>query len=198
MAKDFWNKRYAEREYAYGTSPNAFLKEQLPQLPTGRALFPAEGEGRNAVYAASLGWEVTAFDVSEEGKKKAEKLAAEYGVSLDYRLAGYEDVELPAASFDAICLVFAHMPPDKRREWHRKLAGSLKPGGRLLLEGFHKRQFPLASGGPKNEAMLFSKEEMLTDFEGMEILLCEEKTVVLDEGPFHQGEAEVVRLIIKR
>ena len=72
---DRWNDRYSSEEFAYGTAPNNYLKEQLEKLKTGSILFPAEGEGRNAVFAAKLGWKVSAFDISAEGKNKALKLA---------------------------------------------------------------------------------------------------------------------------
>ncbi len=104
---DFWNERYATLEYAYGTEPNQFYKEQLAMLATGKILFPAEGEGRNAVYAATQGWQVTAFDPSIEGKRKAEQLASENGVSIDYQIDNYEFVDFSPELFDCIVLIFA-------------------------------------------------------------------------------------------
>ena len=77
-----WDTRYGKDEYAYGTEPNQFLKEKLEDLEPGSILFPAEGEGRNAVYAAQLGWKVSAFDISEVGKQKALKLAGQKKVSI--------------------------------------------------------------------------------------------------------------------
>jgi len=97
---DFWNERFGAEEYAYGTAPNQYYKEQLDKLLPGKILFPAEGEGRNAVFAAKLGWQVTAFDPSIEGKRKAEKLATENSVSIDYRIDNYENVSFPANHFD--------------------------------------------------------------------------------------------------
>lgn len=85
--KAFWNQRYDEPEYAYGTQPNLFFKDQLDQLTPGKLLMPAEGEGRNAVYAAGKGWEVTAFDSSSSGQKKALRLAQEKKVTLNYLVA---------------------------------------------------------------------------------------------------------------
>ncbi len=82
--RDFWNVRYSEEIYAYGTAPNVFFSSELKKLPPGKALFPAEGEGRNAVYAATCGWNVIAFDQSEAGKEKALQLAAKKGVEIDY------------------------------------------------------------------------------------------------------------------
>lgn len=192
---DFWNERYATVEYAYGIDPNHFYKEQLAKLPSGKTLFPAEGEGRNAVYAATQGWQVTAFDPSIEGKRKAELLASENGVSIDYRIDSFEFVDLPLESFDCIVLIFAHMHPLKRKYYHQKLITFLKPGGNLILEGFSKKQISNNSGGPRDVNMLFSKEELQSDFYTFSELIVTETDTVLNEGPFHQGTASVIRVL---
>ena len=183
---DFWNERFGTKEYAYGEAPNQFFKQELEKLSPGKLLLPAEGEGRNAVFAATLGWQVTAFDPSIEGKKKADLLANKYKVTIDYRIENYESVDLPKASFDSIGLVFAHMHPLKRKEYHQKLASFLKPGGTLIIEGFSKNQIKRNTGGPKNLEMLFSEEELKNDFE---------TDVELNEGPFHQGTVSVIRFV---
>jgi 2-polyprenyl-3-methyl-5-hydroxy-6-metoxy-1,4-benzoquinol methylase len=192
---EFWNERYSTIEYAYGEAPNNYVKEQLAALAPGEILFPAEGEGRNAVYAATLGWQVTAFDSSTEGKKKAELLAEKHNVIIDYKLASYENVKFSKNQFDCIVLIFAHLHPLKRQEYHRKLASFLKPGGMLLLEGFSKKQIHRNTGGPKNVEMLFSKKELYDDFSKFSELTITEKEVILDEGPFHQGTASVIQLL---
>ena len=192
---DFWNERYATLEYAYGIEPNQFYKEQLTKLPAGKILFPAEGEGRNAVYAAIQGWQVTAFDPSIEGKRKAEQLATENAVSIDYRIDNYEYIDFPPESFDCIVLIFAHMHPLKRNEYHKKLVSFLKPGGTLILEGFSKNQIVNNSGGPRDVNMLFSKEELKGDFEDLSYLFIEENDIILNEGQFHEGEAAVIRVV---
>lgn len=192
---DFWNERFGTEEYAYGIEPNQFYKEQLQKLPLGKILFPAEGEGRNAVFAAKHGWDVTAFDPSVEGKRKAEKLASKKGVSIDYRIDNYEFVDFPKELFDCIVMIFAHMHPFKRKEYHQKLVSFLKPGGTLILEGFSKNQINNNSGGPRDVDMLFSKEEMKADFASFSNLTLSETNVQLNEGPFHQGIASVIRLV---
>jgi ubiquinone/menaquinone biosynthesis C-methylase UbiE len=191
---DFWNERYATDEYAYGTEPNQFYKDQIENIAPGKILFPAEGEGRNAVYAAKIGWQVTAFDPSMEGKRKAELLAEKNNVFIQYRISDYENVNFPTESFDCIVLIFAHMHPLKRNEFHKKLSSFLKPGGTLILEGFAKNQIFNKTGGPQNVEMLFSKEELQNDFSGFSSLGITETDVVLDEGPFHQGIASVIRV----
>jgi SAM-dependent methyltransferase len=191
---DFWNERYSTDEYAYGTQPNQFFKEHLEQLVPGTILFPAEGEGRNAVYAAKMGWQVTAFDTSTEGKRKADKLASENEVTIDYQIAGYENIHYQLNSFDCIVLIFAHVHPVKRKEYHQKLMSFLKPGGVLILEGFSKKQINNKSGGPRDVELLFSKEEMKSDFASFSELSITETSYILDEGPFHQGIASVIRV----
>jgi len=192
---DFWNERYAATEYAYGTEPNQFFKEQLEKLNPGKILFPAEGEGRNAVYAAKMGWQVYAFDPSTKGKRKAEKLASANGVSIDYQIAGYEDVNYTPHFFDCIVLIFAHTHPLKRNEVHQKLFSFLKPGGTLVLEGFSKNQISYNTGGPRDVNMLFSRKEMESDFGFFSELTIAETDIILNEGPFHQGKAAVIRIL---
>ncbi len=191
--KNHWDLRYAQKDYVYGTIPNTFIKEQLDDRKPGKILFPAEGEGRNAVYAASLGWDVQAFDSSLEGKKKAEALASEKGVSIRYQLASFEEVDFPENEFDCVALVYAHTT--NRRDNHRKLIKFLKPGGVILLEGFSKKQINYQTGGPKSLAMLFSQEELNDDFSTLsELKIWEEETEIV-EGHLHKGKAAIIRLI---
>lgn len=193
--KEFWNDRYNKTDYAYGTQPNEFLKQQLENLSPGKILFPAEGEGRNAVFAASLGFDVFAFDYSIAGRKKALDLAKIRGVSIHYELSSYEDISFPIESFDVIVLIFAHMPPEKRTEWHRKFISFLRPGGKIILQGFTKEQINYNSGGPKSLAMLFSEDELLGDFSSMDCELMKEEMTNLNEGEFHIGEASVINAV---
>lgn len=191
---NFWNERYKTNNYAYGIEPNNFLRDQLNNMTPGKILFPAEGEGRNAVYAATKGWQVTAFDQSIEGKRKADLLALQKGVKIDYKIDNFEFVEFPLKSFDCVALVFAHINPVKREEYHKKLISFLKPGGKLILEGFSKNQINNNSGGPHDIDMLFSEKEMENDFGSLSKLDISEEELILDEGPFHQGLASVIRV----
>lgn len=191
----FWDERYAADEFAYGIHPNRFFQSSVESLSPGRALFPAEGEGRNAVYAASLGWECHAFDFSSSAKEKAEAFAKKTGLLIDYRCCSFEEYQGDAAGYDLVVLVFAHMPPVLRPLLHQRVIEWLKPGGTLILEGFTPEQLGYTSGGPKDEAMLFTEAMLRDDFAGLEIRTIEKTITVLDEGPFHQGEASVIRMI---
>lgn len=193
----FWDSKFEDETYRYGTEPNAFVKDQIekPQPNKNKAFFPFEGEGRNAVYAASLGWDVTAFDGSRRGREKAMALAEGKDVSIEYHVADVAHYELEEEAYDLIVLCYAHMPRHMRSKAHRSLAKALKPGGKLILEAFSKDQLERKSGGPKNVELLFSKDELASDFNDLlDISLLEETDTVLDEGEGHRGEACVVRL----
>ncbi|MDF2158549.1 class I SAM-dependent methyltransferase [Algoriphagus sp. CAU 1675] len=201
--KEFWNERYSAEAYAYGTEPNEFYREIIRNLEPGKVLFPAEGEGRNAVFAATLGWDVAAFDLSEEGKAKAEKLAESKGVNIDYRVGTLPELSYEDESFDVVVLIFAHFPPSIRSFMHSQLLALLKPGGLLVLEAFSKDHLQYNSknpkaGGPKDLAMLYSEEELMQDFGGLEVIVKEEKIVALEEGEFHVGESSVIRFVGKK
>jgi cyclopropane fatty-acyl-phospholipid synthase-like methyltransferase len=195
--KEFWDERYGKDEFAYGTAPNDFFKEWIDTQKRGTILFPCEGEGRNAVYAATKGWKVSAFDFSEKGKEKAELLANSLKVSINYEIsdASYYKSE---HKFDAIVLIFAHFPDGIRQNIHRRIASMLKAGGTLLIEAFNTKQIENESGGPKNLELLFSSKILKDDFSEMEIEMLENKEIQLYEGRFHEGKADVVRLIAKK
>ncbi len=196
--KEHWDERYAAEEYIYGTHPNAWFAEKLSGINKGKLLLPAEGEGRNAVFAASIGWDVSAFDQSEEGRKKALKLATENSVAINYTIADLTTFNCPDTSFDAIALIFVHMPVEIRQLVHQNLIKCLKPGGYLILEAFTKKQIQNSSGGPKTELLLYERDYLLHDFSELEIIDFDETTTVLNEGPLHQGEAFVLRLYARK
>lgn len=199
--KEMWDMRYAAENYAYGTAPNLFLKEVLDQqMITGKILFPAEGEGRNAVYAAKKGLSVFAFDISIEGRKKAIKLAEKEGVEIIYEVGDFDELDLNNQKFDAAALIYAHFPPSILSQYHKKIANLLKPGGLLILEGFSKGNLPLRAinpkiGGPDKEEFLFSTESIQNDFPDFNILQLEEVEVPLNEGQYHIGIGKVIRFI---
>jgi 2-polyprenyl-3-methyl-5-hydroxy-6-metoxy-1,4-benzoquinol methylase len=193
-----WNERFNSEDFQYGTSPNDFFKSQIDPLKLGRILIPAAGEGRDAVYAAKLGWDTYAFDHSERGQAKAMKLASQHRVSLHYNCSDALQVRFPIESFDAIMLTYFHLDPESRSQFHAKCIQWLKPGGIIILEGFNKCQLPLQSGGPKNIDWLYDKKTLETDFNELDIILLEEKLRELNEGPLHQGMAEVIQMVAQK
>jgi|APIni6443716594_1056825.scaffolds.fasta_scaffold06368_2 2-polyprenyl-3-methyl-5-hydroxy-6-metoxy-1,4-benzoquinol methylase len=193
-----WNERYARQEYIYGTEPNHFLKEKLALLKPGRILLPAEGEGRNAVYAATLGWESEAFDQSTEGQKKAVQLATQKGVSINYSIQSLDDWNPLPNQYDCIALIFVHLPEALRKRVHQSAVKALKPGGTLILEAFTINQLTRSSGGPKVLDLLFTSDQIKNDFNDFPEVEILETQVILDEGPLHQGLADVIRLTCRK
>lgn len=192
--KDFWNNRYDEETYAYGASPNLFFKEQLDLLPIGSILLPAEGEGRNAIYALSKGWDVLAFDFSNAARKKAIRLAKNIGLNLDYQVVDVLNFDTDK-KFDVLGLSYAHFPTSIRTKAYQSLLQFLKPNGKVIFEAFSKEQLGKPSGGPKFEEMLFSIDEVKNEFKGLEFQILEKKTIQLNEGLYHNGEASVIRFM---
>ena len=193
--KQFWNERYAEHEFAYGKEPNQFLKEHIHLLPKGKVLFVAEGEGRNAVFAAKNGLQVYAFDYSDSGQKKAMVLASENNVVIDYEVSDVLQLSYKKNSFDAIVFIFAHFPSDIRKKAHEELLSLVKPNGKIVFEAFSKEQLKYTSGGPKESAMLFSEDEVRKEFVNVTFDFLKTQLVMLNEGPYHQGEGKVIRFI---
>jgi ubiquinone/menaquinone biosynthesis C-methylase UbiE len=193
--KQFWNDRYTESEFAYGKEPNQILKEHIHLFPKGKVLFVAEGEGRNAVFAAKNGLQVYAFDYSDSGQKKAMVLASENNVIIDYEVSDILQLSYEKNSFDAIVFIFAHFPSDIRKKAHEELLSLVKPNGKIVFEAFSKEQLKYTSGGPKESAMLFSEEEVRKEFVNVTFDFLKSQLVMLNEGPYHQGEGKVIRFI---
>jgi len=195
-----WNDRYSKEEFAYGEQSNNYLKEQLEKLDVGTILFPAEGEGRNAVFAAKLGWTVSAFDISIEGKSKALRLAEANKVTIDYQVSELRALNYNTEQFDAIALIYAHFPADIKSLYHKILDKYLRKKGVVIFEAFSKKHIDYISknekvGGPKDIAMLFSIDELKSDFMNYEIVELVEKEIELSEGLFHNGKGSVIRFV---
>ena len=198
-----WDERYGQEGYAYGEKPNEYFRDKLQDLTPGKLLMPAEGEGRNAVYAAQNGWETDAFDQSENGKIKALNLASSKNTAINYFVGEFGALEFAENTYDAIGLIYAHFPAELKSAYHKKLATLLKPGGVIIFEAFSKNHLKYQAlnpgvGGPKDVNMLFSIEEIQSDFENFESLELKEEEVQLNEGTYHIGLGSVVRCVTKK
>lgn len=204
MNASFWNERYKEEGFAYGSEPNEFIASELRKFSPGSILLPAEGEGRNAAYALQLGWKADAFDMSIAGRDKAMKLAANNALNLRYDVCDAATfIQGSAAEYDAIAFCFTHFPGPKRVEEHKALAALVKPGGMAIMEVFAKGHTEYNTmdprvGGPKEESMLFDSKEAMEIFNGFELMLCEDREVHLQEGKYHIGLGMVLRVLAKR
>ena len=201
--KEFWNDRYSKIEFAYGKEPNVFFKNEFNKLENGKVLLPGDGEGRNSVYAATRGWSSYACDLSEEGKAKAEKLALENKVEIDYKVGDFGSLEYLKNFFDVVVLVYAHFPVEKKMLYHRLVNKYLKVGGTIIFEAFGKNHLHYNSknpnvGGPKDIDMLYSQKEIKDYFPNYKIVKLEEVETDLQEGQFHFGKGSVIRFVGKK
>ena len=195
----FWDERYSSEKYVYGTEPNQFFKQQIQKIkPVGKLLLPGEGEGRNAVFAAKLGWAVDAFDQSPVAKMKAKKLARENKIDINYSSVDLGKFIPKNNFYDCAAIIFVHLTPDIRSEFHNKIVESIKSSGKLILELFSKNQYGKSSGGPQNIDMLSTVEEIKNDFKDLDRILLQEENIFLNEGEKHSGEASVIRFVGKK
>lgn len=202
FTRESFDDRYREPDYHYGTAPNAFLVSQAHRLRPGQsALMPGDGEGRNGVWLAEQGLEVTSFDPSPFGVEKARRLAAERGVMIDARVGGVESWDWTEGRFDVVGLFYIHLGPELRRAAHAGVLRTLRPGGLVILETFSPHQIECrkrgAAGGPKEIERLFSAEMLQADFAGAELLLLEEVEDDFD-GHAHHGRCGVVRMVARK
>lgn len=193
--KELWNKRYTNSEYIYGKNPNQFFKDEITRLKPGKILLFGEGEGRNAVFAASIGWDVDAVDFSEEGKRKALNLASEKNVKINYIVKDISEFIPNYNYYDATGIFYLHLDEELKKTVHKKAIDALKPSGKLILEVFEKEQLKYNSGGPKDESLLYSLEEVAEDFIELEFEKFSKEKIILNEGSGHQGEAIVIRFV---
>ncbi len=195
--QQFWDQRYVENETVYGNEPNKFFKLFIDLHKPSTLLLPGEGEGRNAVYAASKGWQVDAFDFSQVAREKALDFARGERVIINYELKNIVDFKA-GKQYDAVGLIFVHLPEVLRRKFHQEVYNSIKPGGFMVLEAFAKEQAQLESGGPRDATLLYDVPSLCNDFPFLHMLSCEQKEIFLDEGDYHKGKASVLRMIGQR
>jgi SAM-dependent methyltransferase len=204
LSPEYWNDRYAEDTFAYGEEPNAFLVTVAnPIKPGGRVLVPGDGEGRNGVWLARQGFDVTTVDMSEVGCAKAMALAEKQGVTIKTVCADLMEWHWPIAEYDAVVSIFLHFTPEIRPALHGKMRDALVPEGRLIIEAFDPAHLALREinpsvGGPGNGAMLYDTEMLAADFAPMQLQFAEHCEVELAEGHYHHGRSSVVRAVFSK
>lgn len=194
----FWDERYQE-EGVYGKAPNPFwidqLSQRVPQPGADRILLPCEGEGRNAVWAAKHGWRVDAFDASSVALATCQRWASEAGVSVNTVHCDALDFASPPNHYAVIGFFYAHFTSELRQVVHQRATQWLQPGGLVILEGFNPLQLQRQSGGPKMIEMLYTPQLLGQDFDALFVHQNTTLVAELNEGPYHQGMAELIRFV---
>lgn len=195
-----WNTRFAAADYVFGTAPNGFLASQAHRLKPGMtALAIADGEGRNGVWLAEQGLQVTGFDFSPQGLAKAERLAAERKVKIAYQLADINDWDWDAQQYDVIAAIFFQFatPPQRARIFNG-LMRALKPGGLLILQGYRPEQIAYGTGGPKAPEQLYTEPMLREAFAALEILHLASHDEEINEGAGHKGMSALIDMVARR
>lgn len=190
-----WDERYDQPGYLYGKEPNDFLREVASRIPTGPVLCLAEGEGRNAVFLAEQGYDVTAVDQSTVGLAKAKRLAEERGVQIRTDVADLERYEIPPDTYAGIVSIWCHVPPPLRKRLHAAVVRGLVPGGAFVLEAYTPRQVGRGTGGPPVAELTMEPAALREELAGLKLALCEERERDVHEGEGHDGPSAVVRVL---
>lgn len=199
MNSNFWNQMYAAPDYAYGVEPNDFLKT-ISFKPHSKILCLAEGQGRNAVYLAALGHDITMLDYSETGLQRAQELAQTKGVNIVTICADLAEYTLEESAWDAIVIVFGHFPISIRQTLYPQITKALKPDGIFVSETYSPEQVEFATGGPKDASMMASEEELQSYFSSSEGLTISIQNVIrnIQEGEYHNGESSVIQTVVRK
>lgn len=193
-----WDERYGKEGFAYGTAPNDFLREHAAKLPAGPVLCLADGEGRNGVFLAEQGYEVTSVDQSRVGLAKAATLAAERGVTIHTEVADLATWDLGQARWSGVVSISAHLPPEVRARVHAGVVRALRPGGVFLVEAYAPSQLGFGTGGPPAAEWLFDVEQVKRELDGLTFELAHEIERDVVEGRYHTGRAAVTQIIARK
>lgn len=195
MDVDFWNARYKEPQYAYGKEPNDFLRSVTTRLkPNSTILCLAEGEGRNAVFLTENNHYVTAVDYSQEGLNKLAELASEKKLSIETICIDLTHYKIEENKWDAIVCIFGHFPSELRQTIFTQVYPGLNNGGIFVMETYHKDQVNYKTGGPQTSELLYSEEELQSDFSEFKNISIKTCTKEIQEGKYHKGTSAVIQV----
>jgi len=195
MDRDNWNERYSGSEYKYGIEPNVFLASMADRIPAGRVLCLADGEGRNGVHLAELGYDVTSVDQSEVGLVKANCLAAERGVKINPVVADLADYTIEENYWSGIVSIFCHLPPEHRQKVHRAVVAGLTDGGVFINEAYTPRQLQFKTGGPPVAELMMTLNNLREELRGLRLEVAREIDRDMSEGSCHRGTGAVVQVV---
>lgn len=195
MDSSAWDARYASTPgLLWNSEPNRYVAEELADLPPGRALDLAAGEGRNAVWLAARGWDVTAVDFSRVAIERGQRFAAERGTTVKWIIADLRGYQPPARAYDAVLVIYLHLPAQDQTRVLANAAAAVAPGGTVLVVGHDPSNLTEGVGGPQDPDLLHSPEMIANALSGLEITRAEttRRPVATDEGTRDALDAVVV------
>ncbi len=199
-AQAFWDQRFAEPGYIFGADPNVFLASQAERFRPGmRVLDVACGEGRNSVWMAQQGCEVSGFDISPLALAKAVRLAETKHVQVGFTQADVRSWPWQTGAFDAIvCIFIQFAAPAERTRLFGGFRSALAPGGLVILQGYTPQQVEFATGGPRDREHMYTRQMLEEAFTGFELLHLREHEATLAEGTKHVGRSALIDLVASR
>ncbi|WP_432352912.1 class I SAM-dependent methyltransferase [Sporosarcina sp. A2] len=190
-----WHERFDQTDYVFGKEANVFVQETAARFTIGpNVLAVAEGEGRNAVFLAEQGCDVTIWDFAQSGLDKAQSLAEEKGVQLTTTIQDLQEAEWPKDAYDTVVCVFGHFNPELRKRTLEGIRQAVKPGGLFVTEVYAREQIDYGTGGPKDLSYMYDREDF-DGFSDWEHLHFEKNEVVREEGAGHSGLSRVIQFI---
>ena len=197
-----WDVRFDTDTYIFGTAPADFLVAQQDRLKAAagqNALAIADGEGRNSVFMAECGLNVTAMDSSEKGLEKARKLASDRKADIDFQLADLKTWDWAENQWDIVVAIFIQFAdPQFRSEIFSGLKRTVKPGGLILLHGYTPKQVEYGTGGPPTPEVMYTEDLLRDAFGDMQIETLKAYEKVIDEGPGHSGLSALIDLVARK
>lgn len=192
MRREDWDARYAAVENLWATKPNRFLVAEVTELPPGRALDLACGEGQNAIWLATLGWNVTGVDYSEVAIAKARARAAQDGVDVDFLCADLVDYEPEPSAYDLVIVLYLHIPSTYRASVHARASAAVAPAGTFLLVGHDLANRTDGVGGPSDPDILYTADQISRELTGLTI---EKATTVLRD--VHGEDRDAIDTLVR-
>ena len=198
--RETWDKRFSSDDYIFGTEPNTWLAQHADLLKPGmRVLAVADGEGRNSVWMAKHSLQVDAFDISPVGIAKAQTLAQQHEVEVNFSVCGVEDYPWKTGEYDAVVAIFIQFAdPDTRATLFKRMKSALKPDGLILLQGYTPKQLVYRTGGPPFLSHLYTQELLASAFSDLAVIELREYEAEVHEGQGHSGQSALIGLVARR
>lgn len=199
MSKEHWDNSFSDTDYVYGETANVFIRDKSNTIPSqSKVACFAEGEGRNAIYLAKQGHDVTAYDQSNVGLEKTKTLAANNNVHVQTVEMDVTKEKAEENQFDAAIMVFGHVPKSDQAFFIKSMIDSVKPGGHILFEVYSEEQLEYRTGGPPAFDMMYNPKDMLEWIGDNKTLHFYYGEAERHEGKKHSGACHLIQVVVQK